>query len=113
MDDVIYFNFRKNIIMPIQMVCVKSPTGKIDTEDLKEVASGTKSFIEEIRPHALVPSNAKELMLKDAEYSTPQDHYFGYTQKSRAALDSGMSMPELKEATRNEEVQIIAELYGD
>jgi len=27
MDDMIYSNFRKNIIMPIQMVCVKSPQG--------------------------------------------------------------------------------------
>ena len=80
MDDVIYSNLRKNIIMPMSMITVRSPSvGSVSSEDLKEVAKGTKSFIGEMRPHALIPSNAKDLMLKDADYSTPQDHYFSYT----------------------------------
>ena len=88
MDDLIYSNFRKNVIMPIQMVTVRSPTaGSVSKEEIQELAKGTKSFIGEMSPHALMPSNAKDLMLKDAEYSTPQDHYFGYTQRDRALLD--------------------------
>ena len=66
-----------------------------------------------MRPHALIPSNAKDLMLKDADYSTPQDHYFNYTQRDRAALSSGTSMSELRMQKKSEEMQIIANLYDD
>ena len=34
MDDVIYSNFRKNIIMPISMVCVRAPAGKLSNEEV-------------------------------------------------------------------------------
>jgi hypothetical protein len=61
------------------MVCIRSPTGEPATEGVKELAKGTKSFVNEMKPHALMPNNAKDLILKDADYSTPQDHYFGYT----------------------------------
>ena len=66
-----------------------------------------------MKPHALMPTNAKELILKDADYSTPQDHYFNYTQADRARLTQGLQMHELKEAKRQEELQVIRELFGD
>ena len=71
MDDMIYSNMRKNIIMPLSMVGVKGSKGNFESSDMKEVASGTANFLKEIKPHALTPSNAKELILKDADYSTP------------------------------------------
>jgi len=46
----------------------------------------------EMQPHALMPTNAKELILKDADYSTPQDHYFGYTQQDRNLINQGMTV---------------------
>jgi len=40
-DDIIYSNFRKNIIMPFQMVTIKGSKGAVDVDDVKSVASGT------------------------------------------------------------------------
>ena len=54
---------------------------------MQNLAQGTKSFLNEIKPHALAPENAKELILKDADYSTPQDHYFNYTNHNKSMLD--------------------------
>ena len=34
MDDVIYSNFRKNIIMPFSMVTIKGSSGKFEKEDV-------------------------------------------------------------------------------
>lgn len=34
-------------------------------------------------PHGLGRMSAKDLILKDADYSTPQDHYFAYLQKMK------------------------------
>ena len=113
MDDVIYSNFRKNVIMPFQMVLVRAPSGKVDQEDIKDVISGTSSFVNDMRPHAILPASAKELMMKDVDYSTPQDHYFAYTQRRRNQLDGGVRMAELKTLMKGEELAIIEELYGD
>ena len=49
------------------MVTVKGSTG----ENVSELTKGTADFMKEMKPHALVPTNAKELILKDADYSTP------------------------------------------
>ena len=46
---------------------------------LSEVKNGAGEFVENMRPRSIMPINAKELMLKDADYSTPADHYFAYT----------------------------------
>jgi len=34
-------------------------------------ASGTGTFVSDMMPHGLAPMSAKDLMLKDADYSTP------------------------------------------
>jgi hypothetical protein len=76
---MIYTDLRKNIIMSYKMVSIG---GESQTElklaQAKAMAQGTVNFFDKIKPHALEPSNAKELMLKDADYSTPEDHYFAY-----------------------------------
>ena len=99
MDDLIYSNLRKNIIMPMQMVGLKGSSGTFDKEDVQNLTEGTRSFLKELKPHALAPTNAKELILKDADYSTPQDHYFNYTNHNKGMLGQ-MSMVELNDATK-------------
>ena len=64
---------------------------------MSSLASGTTNFIKEMRPHALVPTNAKELILKDADYSTPQDHYFGYLQRTKEKFKEGYSNEDVDE----------------
>ena len=49
-----------------------------------------------MKPHALHRTNAKELILKDADYSTPQDHYFSYVAKKKSMLDQGLEMEDLR-----------------
>ena len=114
MDDVIYANFRKNIIMPLQMVAVKGQAGSVQGADLKALGDGTQSFIKDMKPHALTPANAKELILKDADYSTPQDHYFGYVQRTKSQMaDEGLSMKQMNERLREQELDIIRDLYDE
>lgn len=113
MDDVIYANFRKNIILPFQMVTIKGSHGELAANDFSSVAQGTGAFIKEMKPHALAPTNAKELILKDADYSTPMDHYFGYLGRHKASLDAGSTVKDLEAEMREKEMQIIQELYYD
>ena len=44
MDDLIYGELKKNIIMPIKMVNVKGTTGGYEFQDLKLIADGTGKF---------------------------------------------------------------------
>ena len=64
------------------MVSVK---GNYDLNDAKTVASGTGKFLKSFQPKAIQPPAAKDLMLKDAEYSTPQDHYFAHISSKKEA----------------------------
>jgi len=65
MDEVIYFQMRKTIILPMMMVSVKkqqqleeggvySASDKID--DIKTVGSGALSFLDYMKPHAFEPN---------------------------------------------------------
>jgi len=53
--------------------------GSIAQETLK----GTTRFIRDMSPLGLSRMNAKDLILKDSDYSTPQDHYFAHLQKMK------------------------------
>lgn len=69
------------------MVGLKGKQGVFEKDDVQSLAQGTGNFLREMKPHALAPTNAKELILKDADYSTPQDHYFNYTNQNKTMLD--------------------------
>ena len=85
MDDVIYGDLKRNVILPMQMVSVKGKASGYELKDAQAVAQGTGKFLKAFKPHAIVPSNeAKDLLLRDAEYSTPQDHYFAHIQSKKA-----------------------------
>ena len=95
------------------MATIRGSRGELATGGFKDVASGAGSFLNEIKPHALIPTNAKELMLKDADYSTPQDHYFNYVHRNKNELDQGKSMSELNAELHQKEVDLIRDLYQD
>jgi hypothetical protein len=72
LDDLIYSDLRKNVFMSYKMVSMTGGSqSEIKLEQAKAVANGTAKFFEKIKPQAMTPGNAKELMLKDADYSTP------------------------------------------
>ena len=102
MDDFIYNDFKKNIIQPLQMVSVK---GKYEMDDAKKVASGTGKFLKSFQPHGLEVQGAKDLLLKDAEYSTPQDHYFAHLASAKEALENQEN--EMQKAREAQVMQII------
>ena len=57
--------------------------------------------------------DAKELMLKDADYSTPQDHYFNYiTQRKQMFGDMQASLQDIRSAEEDQELEVIKGLYG-
>lgn len=68
MDDVIYANMRKNVIIPLQLARIKGE-GSIETSTTG--LKGAANFAGYMMPHGLSPISAKDLMLKDADYSTP------------------------------------------
>ena len=73
------------------------------------MAENTGKFISKFKPLGLVPEDAKELLLKDAEYSTPQDHYFAHVQtKKQLELEREQAYEEIKAA---KEMEIMTELY--
>lgn len=76
MDDLVYANFRKNVIIPLQLARL---TGD-NTAVLQSTLNGTARFVKDMKPlgPGLTADNAKALLLKDTDYSTPSDHYFAY-----------------------------------
>lgn len=96
MDDIIYANLKKNVIMPLQMAQIQGD-GRVNVSDLKDVGSGVGSFVAQMRPRAIIPQSAKELMLKDADYSTPQDHYFAHLQNKKAMSNDPVALKQLEQ----------------
>ena len=78
LDDMVYTQLKKHVILPFQVL---ANSQNIQTNDLKEIGVGTKTFIKQFKPLAMDKRNAKALMIDDGDYSTPQDHYFGYINK--------------------------------
>ena len=73
------------------------------------MAENTGKFISKFKPLGLVPEDAKELLLKDAEYSTPQDHYFAHVQtKKQLELEREQAYEDIKAA---KEMDIMTQLY--
>lgn len=89
MDDVIYQQMRRNLILPVKQVFASvSKKNQIDIDELITVSAGAATFAQQFKPHALGPTNVKSLLLKDEDYATPEDHYFGYINR-RNTLPKG------------------------
>ena len=100
--------------MPFSMITIKGSLGTVDRADIEYVGQGAKAFMNDIKPHALGHTNAKELILKDADYSTPQDHYFMYVNRNKAKMDAmGFDVDDVNEDLGAQELRIINELYSD
>lgn len=62
-----------------------------DTSNLQllgAAAQGSGQFVYDLQPKtAAFKGSAKDLMLKDADYSTPSDHYFSHLQRMKEDQD--------------------------
>lgn len=61
-----------------------------------ELGAGTANFVSQFKPHALGRQTAKALILSDNEYSTPDDHYFGFINKRQGVTTAEEKENELK-----------------
>ena len=52
-------------------------------------------MIYQFQPHALQKMNAKVLLLDDADYSKPSDHYFSYINQRQGTSDDMRDSMEL------------------
>lgn len=50
---------------------------------MAELGSGTVDFLSNFKPHSVGRVNVKALLMDDKSYSTPNDHYFSYLDKSK------------------------------
>jgi hypothetical protein len=82
MDDIMYTQVRRNVVVPFQIL-VNSQ--RIQQKDLIELGEGTKNLVYQMKPHALNKVSAKQLLVDDQDFSTPQDHYFSFLSQ-RASL---------------------------
>ncbi|CDW83912.1 UNKNOWN [Stylonychia lemnae] len=59
-------------------------------QSVSEVGRGTLNFLSQFRPRALEHQSAKNLLMTDQNYGTPQDSYFAYINKRKkeAAIDT-------------------------
>jgi hypothetical protein len=73
---------RRNIILPVQQVFtgVRERQGP-QLDELLAVAAGTGNFVSQFKPLAMGSNDPRALMVKDQDYATPSDHYFGYINK--------------------------------
>lgn len=53
----------------------------MDLEEVMKVGQGTANFVSQFKPHELNRSSSKVLIMKDEDYGTAHDHYFGYINK--------------------------------
>ena len=51
-----------------------------------EIGSGAGAFLSQFKPRATERVRAKTLLIDDSDYSTPQDHYFGYLNRRQEEL---------------------------
>ncbi len=61
-----------------------------------QVGTGTANFVSQFKPHALGRTNVKALLMKDEDYATPDDHYFGYINKRHGLTDTAEKDKELQ-----------------
>ena len=64
MDNMVYAQLRRHVILPFYMVTNKGA-------DVSELAAGTRDFVTLFRPLAMKKTSAKALLLDDHDYSTP------------------------------------------
>ncbi len=97
MDDVIYQQLRRNLILPMKQVYASATTkNQIDIDELMTVSAGAATFASQFKPHALGPTNVKALLLKDEDYATPEDHYFGYINRRNTLPKGAEEVKELE-----------------
>ena len=70
------------MILPVKQVLNTFRTKQsVDLDEVMQVGQGTANFVGTFKPYELGRTNVKALLLKDEDYSTPHEHYFGYINK--------------------------------
>lgn len=88
MDDMVYNQLRRHVIVPFQVL---RNSEKISKDDLRDVGVGTKNFLMQFKPMATTRVSAKKLLMDDGDYSTAQDHYFSFiNNRSGAVVDKSL-----------------------
>jgi len=67
MDDMMYTQLRRHVIVPFQVL---KNSEKISKDDLVEVGVGAKTFVGQFKPMATNRVSAKKLLMDDGDYST-------------------------------------------
>lgn len=84
-----YFQLRQSVVLPFYKA-------RGSGEGYSEAVYGSTSYLQNtMSPLYSKRSSAKDLLLKDADYSTPQDHYFGYVNR-QSTLSQDEVQRELK-----------------
>ena len=96
MDDVIYGQLRRNVILPFRQALFGAPGKQASLDDLFELSSGTANFVSQFKPLSVGPHNARALIIDEQEYSTPSDHYFGYINRRQGQTQTVAKEEELK-----------------
>lgn len=45
-----------------------------------------------MNPNVVLSGNAKEVLMRDADFNTPQDHYFAYLQRKKSGHKNTVEM---------------------
>jgi hypothetical protein len=98
---------RRNVVLPMKQVLSTFTSRKeVDIDELIRVGSGTANFVSQFKPHDLGHTNVKALLLKDEDYSTPHDHYFGYINKRQGETRKDEEMKQM-EVIRNLGLEVL------
>lgn len=84
MDDLMYTSLRRNVVLPVNRLIYKEST--IESKEIMEIGSGAGEFLSQFKPRATERISAKRLLIDDNDYSTTQDHYFGYINRRQEEL---------------------------
>lgn len=96
MDDVIYGQLRRNVILPFKQAVFGTAGKQPSLDDLFELSSGTANFVSQFKPLSVGPHNARALIVDEQEYSTPSDHYFSYINRRQGQSSDLAKEDELK-----------------
>ena len=92
MDDMIYLQLRRHMIQPITIIL---NTRSLNNQSLNELGLGTKEIYDQLRLKATKPTNTRELLVKDQDYSQPSDHLFAWVNEQQKMTDEQRELKEI------------------
>ena len=84
MDDIMYSSLRRHVVVPVKKMY--NGDKPVESREIMDLGSGATSFMSQLKPRATQRISAKNLLMDDGNYSTTQDHYFGYLTRRQGDL---------------------------